>query len=207
MVETNLLTQMNPLPDIGMLFKGEMVRAILDGKKTQTRRLVKFNKQPDGTPIPEQAWVDKSYLKHGNVHCLKVPYTNDTTQRHFPNGSAGQKIWVRETHLIRANGKAVIYRADLDPIEAAGIGAMYGGWKPSLFMARKHSRITLEITQIHAQRLHEITHEDALAEGVRDRLGYAQLWEKINGSGSWAKNPWVWAFTFKPMNACPENHR
>jgi hypothetical protein len=105
-------------------------------------------------------------------------------------------------------------------VEAAGVGAMYGGWKPSIFCKRIHSRITLEITEVRVQRLHEIGKDgrhakDVLAEGITDAQiehwrkwlhpddapahTYGVLWNSINGVGSWDNNPWVWAITFKRL--------
>lgn len=146
----------------------------------------------------------------------------DVTICHFRNVPwiPKTKIWVKETHLPKNSG--TIYRADFNSVEAAGIGAMYGGWKPSIFCKRIYSRITLEIVSIGVERLQDISEEDAIAEGmVRSKehpqlwtVGvqsssnpiylYELLWELINGDGSWAKNPWVWVIEFKPV-ACSHN--
>jgi hypothetical protein len=89
-----------------------------------------------------------------------------------------------------------------------------GKWKPSIFMPRDLSRITLEITAIRVERLHSISETDALAEGCSGdcpvgyipahqagpcAYEYAQLWESINGPGSWAANPFVWVLSFKRL--------
>lgn len=100
----------------------------------------------------------------------------------------------------------VDYRADMDPIDAAGHGAFYGGWKPSLFMRREHSRITLEVESVRVERLQDITEEGAVAEGIQPFpsspsnipvMQFHDLWQSINGPDSWEANPWVWVVEFK----------
>jgi hypothetical protein len=185
-----------------------MVRAILAGRKTQTRRIIKPGQDSCGDIIlPEDPR-------------LPCPY-----------GKPGDQLWVRETFRIfdsskecscyddcqcsRHHGKPV-YRADGDP----------GGnkWKPSIFMPRAASRITLEITGIRVERLQEISRADAFCEGVstffagealaygiepktRDdgestpQRAYAAFWQSINGPASWAANPFVWVIEFPPITA------
>lgn len=188
-----------------------MVRALLAGTKTQTRRAVK---RIINTEIGD---------------CIKdvdgLPSRLDIAPKNWevcPHGQPGDRLWVRETHLPKASG--TIYRADFSEFEAAGLGGMYGGWKPSIFCKREHSRITLEIVGIRVERLQDIGYEDALAEGVEDMTAllhdewkplegesgnacarrlrwpqrlYKQLWEAINGEGSWDANTWVWVIEFR----------
>ena len=180
-----------------ILFSGAMVRAILAGQKTQTRRIIK-----PSPPRVMEAPQGHEFSVAGHDH--RCPY-----------GQPGDRLWVKETHIRR--GDSAIYRADLDGVEAAGMGAMYGGWKPSIFCKRIHSRLTLEITAVRVERLQDISMADAVAEGVEPTEGrlwksytssmafshpassYASLWESINGPGSWAKNPWVWVVEFKEV--------
>lgn len=156
-----------------------MVRAIRSGRKTQTRREIKH------TP-------DDDCPYHENGVAIGCPY-----------GKVGDRLWVKETHLPKASG--IIYRADFESVEAAGIGAMYGGWKPSIFCNRIYSRINLEIVAIRIERLKDISNEDCFAEGLPadttkgNRTWYGDLWEEINGKGSWDANPWVWVVTFKEV--------
>ena len=160
-----------------ILFNSDMVRAILDNRKQQTRRKVKLVGPPDSEPIPEHAWVDRSYEKpeHGNVPCLKVPFSDETLQRHFPPWQVGDRLWVRETwcngnglNLLLPDGRTgpkapdVIYAADETYRLPTGTK-----WRPSIFMPRWASRITLEITAIRVERLQEITAEDARSEGIQ----------------------------------------
>jgi len=162
-----------------ILFSTEMVKAILDGRKTMTRRVV------------------------------KDPYKYITIPRPSPYGRVGDRLWVRETFVIDADGMPD-YRADCD----SGVIA----WRPSIFMPRKLSRITLEITSVRVERLQEITEEDAIKEGAgpghilcsptifnpetetpKDyRTGFSYLWDAINRKTyPWESNPWVWVISFR----------
>lgn len=171
-----------------ILFSGEMVRAILEGRKTQTRRVMK----------PQPFDLIKSWPanpKNGQeIHC--------------PYGNASDRLWVRETFaeggMIRPGDK-VSYAADWG--EDARV---IRRWKPSIFMPRWASRITLEITNVRVERLQEITAADAKAEGVepflnRDatawRAGFQVGWDALNAKRghSWEKNPWVWVIEFKKV--------
>lgn len=202
-----------------ILFSAPMVRAILAGRKTMTRRIVK--PQPAG----------KQRVVEGLAHVTvgmnpaddgAVWYVGDGVSRgtevRCPYGSFGDRLWVRETFrpiMSGMNEGEWDYRAD-DP-SASGIGFI--PWKPSIFMPRQASRITLQVEAVRVERLQDITDEDAIAEGmhkfhgvgfygydpngtpgtcVGDSAGEAfrLLWDKINGNGSWDVNPWVWVVSF-----------
>jgi hypothetical protein len=201
-----------------ILFSGPMVRAFLEDHKTQTRRVVKEYIPPN---------IEQSFpfnrVKNGilTFHATEDDFPMWGKHLVCPYGEIGDRLWVRETHIRR--GDRAIYRADHDPIEAAGLGGMYGGWKPSIFMFRKHSRITLEITNVRVQRLQEITEEDAQAEGAlfhdgggighsgwrhdinhgfvyaNARTSFAKLWDSLNAKRGfgWNENPWLWALTLR----------
>lgn len=183
-----------------ILFSGPMVRAILDGSKTQTRRIIKPG------PPPCQTGDRAMYQHLDGWRYSGVHYPSAGDFEVCPYGQPGDQLWVKETHLPKASG--IIYRADFDPLEAAGLGGMYGGWKPSIFCRREYSRITLEIVSVRVERLQGISEPDAWAEGVnwKDHAGlanytarklYRQLWESINGPGSWDANPYVWVVEFR----------
>ena len=188
-----------------IIFSGPMVRAILAGTKTQTRRVVKFKpwhqieEREDGSPWP---WM----------------YDDDRAADHWlpcPYGQAGDRLWVRESFCDARQAAAgrVLYRAS---------GDTACGWKPSIHMPRFASRITLEITSVRVERLQDISEADAAAEGVTPKwepgcsgrlmeaLGgfsfrpaasaYADLWESLHGTGAWDANPWVWVVEFKRIN-------
>jgi hypothetical protein len=191
-----------------ILFRGAMVRAILDGRKTQTRRVMK-----------PQADCNSTHLGHvGYGPCVVLGMRAGMFSIPCPYGQPGDRLWVRETFVWRAGGAALLFRADFDYVEAAGIAGMYGGWKPSIFMPGWASRITLEIVSVRVERLQEITEEDAKAEGVEVKpsagiasivaggnptpaqFEYYALWESINAkTHPWASNPWVWVIEFKKV--------
>jgi hypothetical protein len=206
-----------------ILFSTEMVKAIMAGRKTQTRRVCK--PMAEACRTYPGAWIEpnSSYPEHFLIH--KWP----RAEREFSNfgrcenitcpyGVPGNRLWVRETFLLRAAGKIGVYKAELNAIEAAGFGAMYGGWKSSIHMPRRHSRITLEITKVRVERVQQITEADARAEGCdfddaeppegygeKDRptaySEYRYLWDKINAKRGfgWDTNPFVWVIEFKRL--------
>ena len=173
------------------------VRAILDGRKTMTRRIVK--PQPIGGDK-----ICKRGMGYGWIIGQLRDSENAWRDLSCPYGQPGDRLWVRETWRI-PNGAPrgwVDYRAD-DAREGFR-------WRPSIYMPRWASRITLEITDIRVERLQDISEEDAQAEGVKlhteyipmkvgfnHRQAFGGLWESINGPGSWDANPWVWAIEFK----------
>lgn len=129
--------------------------------------------------------------------------------RHLFKYEAGSALWVKETFAVipgqpYADGKEddiLVTKADCGPLHAA----LVSKWKPSIFMPRNLSRITLEITNVRVERLQDISEADAISEGVVPggrfpmcaRGVYADLWDSINGEGSWDKNPWVWVIEFR----------
>ena len=201
-----------------ILFSTEMVKAILEGRKTQTRRVIKEN-------LLRLFW-DEPILDQNE----KLKYC--------PYGQVGDKLWARETHY--SYGRWILdgfnktgsprYKFDIEPN-----GAVYFennkpspeniikksdtryGWakRPSIFLFRGNSRLTLEITEIRVQRLQEISEADAMAEGTQsvtelkgkhvqavwsERQAYKNIWDSINGkTHPWESNPWVWAITFKVL--------
>lgn len=198
-----------------ILMSRPMVRATLADRKTVTRRttgLDWLNKHPY-----YKDRVGKIELREGLWHFWDIQAGSSALpifSVKCPYGTVGDILWVRESFLYRANKTAVVYRADLSDAEAAGVGAMYGGWKPSIHMPRRFCRIKLEITAVRIERLQDITHEDACAEGFDKqssissdkviygrtwgRLGFSQLWDELNSRGySWESNPWVWAVSFR----------
>jgi hypothetical protein len=177
-----------------ILFSGEMVRATRDGRKSQTRRVVKLPSWSTGD------WEDFEIEAHTGTPVAICADTGCFADVPCPYGQRGDHLIVKETFLYRAQKQAVIYRADLDPAEAAGVGAMYGGWKPSIFMPLKFSRITLEIASEKIERVQSISQVDALKEGTQGKRSYAALWDSINGKKyPWSENPWVWVIEFRKL--------
>lgn len=202
-----------------ILFSGAMVRAILEGRKTQTRRIVK--PQPDNwmRPFPNEA--PEPYWNVGGFR-LRSDATNPLRPKH----PVGSEMWVRETWCDGYPGTRDpwLYRATYE-------GGAEHKWRPSIFMPRAASRITLEVTEVRVQRLQDISERDAIAEGI-ERIGgaasvnpwrnyrigqkgemsqhasaptrsYMTLWESINGPGSWDANPWVWVYSFERVREMP----
>ncbi|ECG8601167.1 hypothetical protein FNH69_22160 [Salmonella enterica subsp. salamae] len=191
----------------GMIFNAEMVRAILDGRKTQTRRPIKWKQ----TRFTEMAERDDGSLWPWAEDCERggdIWFT-------CPFGEVGDRIWVRET-WAEAGASAPdlkLYRAnypDHVPAHYENVPpAEEIRWTPSIHMPRWASRITLEITDVRVERLNAISEEDAQAEGVQPacyeitppeaayRVSFGEVWRGIYGEESWAANPWVWVIKFK----------
>lgn len=198
-----------------ILFSGPMVRAILDGRKTQTRRIYRGTPTIDGERHPDgsgETWTDWG----------RCPY-----------GVPGDRLWVRETWycddyrvqrgpFLEVDGakEMTVYAAD----GPAGYEDGEPKWRPSIHMPRWASRITLEVTGVRVERLQDISEADAVAEGCMSdvdqlkglshlrgsdaaralpsrllsaRDAYRYLWLDINGPGSWDANPWVWVVEFR----------
>ncbi|UYW75572.1 hypothetical protein OFY05_11420 [Pseudocitrobacter faecalis] len=171
----------------GMIFNGEMVRAILNGRKTQTRRTVKL------PHIDRDAMCELS----GNELSGELSAGN---YRNSPHGKPGDRIWVRET--FGDCGVRLVYRADTFD----GARCKVNRWTPSIHMPRWASRILLEITDVRVERLNDISECDAKAEGAPTECtligdkhypGFRSLWKSIYGDDSWQANPWVWVIEFK----------
>lgn len=200
-----------------ILFSGAMVRALLDGSKTQTRRVIKLPAAPDNLGQWEASTMggeNGGRTATGEQVPLQgvIWHTRTGKALGCPHGQPGDQLWVRETHSVvpdhdePAGYSAVLYQADGD--------APYGKWKPSIHMFREHSRILLEIVSVRVEPLNDCSDTDAIAEGIGlnasavgvqltgstetiPRAMYRDLWESINGAGSWAANPWVWVIEFK----------
>lgn len=181
----------------GMIFNGEMVRAILDGRKTQTRRPIKW-KQTRFTEIGEREDGSKWPWSEDAEHTCDFWHP-------CPFGAVGDRVWVRETwarYNIDQNSHDIAYRATTPedwPEE--------GRWRPSIRMPRWASRILLEITDVRVERLQSITLGDICKEvgcGLYDfrpaTYGFQvweELWKSIYGAENWQANPWVWVIEFK----------
>lgn len=221
-----------------ILFSAPMVRAILEGRKMQTRRVVKPLMNYSGQQVGE---IKKMDTPDACWFAILAEYPNVGASFNCPYGVPGDRLWVKETCFIwgrwRKDGlpksgrqrwgfkietpHTVIFDPNHPQIARKGTpreNCMY--WRrPSIFMPRWASRITLEITDVRVQRLQEISGEDAEAEGVfahiapyslnkvyRDQRGtkaieyFRELWDSINAKKCpWTSNPWVWAITFRRL--------
>ena len=179
-----------------IIFSGPMVRTILEGRKTQTRRVIK-PQPPKGTELDRNSF----YLG--------------------PYGFPAERLWVRESMFCGEDG-LWRYSADNGQVGVEGKDALAmvvwahhkeQDYCPSIYMPRWASRITLEITNVRVQRIQEIGEEEIIAEGVSTTLRESEavfdlahkwrtLWDSINGKRhAWSSNPWVWAITFKKMES------
>lgn len=186
-----------------ILFSTPMVQAILEGRKTQTRRVMKPQPfQHDSGWWIYEGFRPKARYNSGSRAANFPP--NEWDMLTSPYGCISDRLWVRETFLETISTDDKIhyeYRADYSKTMADDVC-----WKPSIFMPREACRIMLEVTDVRVERLQDITEEDAIAEGtVRIHRyktmvwEYETLWESINGKGSWEKNPWVWVIEFKKI--------
>lgn len=223
-----------------ILFSAPMVRALLDGSKTQTRRIMK--PQPDfdtarasiGRNIPDSAAcydgdIGGVALREGRAWAYVQP------NQHCPYGQPGDQLWVKET-TVNVEDHGYVGPVYAESYEGRG-AREYGlsptpddmievepediKLRPSLFMSRTMSRITLEIVSVRVEHLQDISEADVLAEGcTKNHNGYfwggphavsglkqlataedayRDLWESINGAGAWDANPWVWVLDFKKV--------
>lgn len=204
---------MSPTKERPILFSAPMVRAILEGRKTVTRRAVKF------PFIDRAAGCELSGNEIGP----------EEVRNNCPYGVPGQRLWVRETFATLSageyepvkphsgRGQNIMYAAT-DPLADLSISNRGYGYRPSIHMPRWVSRILLEITDVRVERLQDITEEQAKAEGVRLYTDHAELgdWWHVEGietysadprksfellwssvGGDWQSNPWVWVVEFK----------
>lgn len=206
-----------------ILFNTEMVQAILQGRKTQTRRtrnLNKVNQDPDNFTF-ESFSVDYNYMSFNN---LKTGFWQGITNA---IGVPGDILWVRETFSTQDFNRPYIYKANQfdknDPFDYSIIK-----WKPSIHMPKEACRIFLEITEIRVERLQEISNKDCINEGIKretfpptgeqcfyfypckdlrddsyldcPKTSFYSLWKSINGQKSWESNPWVWAISFERIS-------
>lgn len=204
-----------------ILFSGPMVKAILDGRKTMTRRIVKFNDKGMVCRGQHGAFIRDGiglvWRPFGGSP--EVPMPPIEVEKFSPYGVVGDRLIVRETWAHHPDGDGIIYRATDPGWDDEKTGLV---WKPSIHMPHKYSRITLEITDVRVERLHEIKtggymfKSDVQKEGCPfendpNLLGqdeaewFSGLWNKINGkSHPWESNPWVWVIEFKRMTGGPK---
>lgn len=190
------------MKETGLIFKSPLVRAILEGRKTQTRRVAKPVKHPDlGNLYTPGALL----REHEPQHVIN---------RACPYGQPGDRIYVRETFSQHPEWGQLAFRADGEEFEDADGWLWEPKWIPSIHMPKDFARIWLEITGVRLERIQDISEADALAEGARFELasidsvrigatasflsGFRNIWESTGGD--WDANPWVWAIDFKVLS-------
>lgn len=207
-----------------ILFSTPMVQAILDGRKSMTRRVIVPQPQRD---YHIDACKNGTFFIDDNTHM-------GTDMQFKPKYQPGDILWVRET-WAQASQNRIVLRADyadekaMIPYEACGMNVEVSlvRWRPSIFMPREACRLFLRVTGVQAERLQDITATDAVHEGIArhgmhnaecyaggcyngdfetacavcevPREGFRELWDSLNAKRGygWEKNPWVWVYTFK----------
>lgn len=210
----------------GIIFSGQMVRAIIDGRKSVTRRVVTLFGGPDliakARCLSGDLWRFEGHEQIQRPHL----FDNDRTflDRKCPYGVPGDRLWVRETwaapHSFDGEPPRSLMLARIHYAATEERGGLL--WRPSIFMPRWASRLTLEVVSVRVERLQEISAADAIAEGlvtwsdpprvptVHYGIEHADVWETdpckafargwdtINGKRApWASNPWVWRIEFR----------
>jgi hypothetical protein len=251
---TQIAVREKPIP-----FSGPMVRAILDGKKTQTRRVVKPQPSiaPDLLPTRAEDMLPDGSSKKFCFTIERVPGVtrylggNQFAREFSPYGQPGERLWVRETwqllHMYRdwATGQVddwTAWEGKVPKVRPPGYVTAFAGepgwgsdreergfgWRPSIFMQRWASRLSLDITAVRVERVQDISEADAVAEGVYEafadereeafsvappgessfptaRQYYERLWDSLNAKRghSWDSNPWVWVIEFARVPEAP----
>jgi hypothetical protein len=203
--------------DRPIIFSGPMVRALIEGRKTQTRRVLKEQAVGGvGAILRTLRWQWRSLTTDGYIGDVRVPY------------APGDRLWVREAHFIHpAHGQGRADGVRWGPwgglpmaVSPDGATVAYyrdgfdrsppGRWRPSIHMPRWASRLTLTVTEVRVQRLQDISEADAVAEGVAAvtledvprpaawslRQDFSRIWNTLHGPDAWDANPWVAAVTF-----------
>lgn len=204
------------MKEIPILMSTPMVQAIIEGRKTMTRRVVK--------PLTPDVDIVYSHGDHETGKHYRKSGVNGVAELGFrcPYGKPGDILWVRESWNwvdgFLGSGWYIFKASEEDSDQLR--------WKPSIHMPKEAARIWLEVTDVRIQRVQRITHKDAIAEGASDSLvysemklmtglgdwkipspfsgyqfGFLSLWCQINGCDSWLANPWVWVISFKVLSA------
>jgi len=204
-----------------ILFSTDMVKAILEGRKTMTRRVIKPQPTDAGLEFATACEGEFSAWQDDGLNLDEHSEDGGPCQRICPYGQVGDRLWVRETFVL-TNYQTPVYRADFKDVNGYYWSSIASDpkdvkWKPSIYMPRWASRINLEITEIRVERVQEISEEGAKAEGIEalkpsmccytNRYCFEVLWESINAKRgySWEANPWVWCISFKRTDEIPPN--
>lgn len=169
---------------VPLIFTPENVRAIVAGRKTQTRRVCRYQLD-DGYDV----WIEGGWLYGYNDAGVEV--------RSRAPCDVGDTVWIRETWCRNYDG-SYRYLADYrdDRSDRGDVDRIL--WRPSIFMPKEAARISLSVTAVRAELLHDITALDAAAEACETRDAYRRLWDSISGKRyPWKSNPLVWVITFK----------
>lgn len=197
-----------------IIFSTPMVQAILDGRKTQTRRVIKYDFESVYSAAIQQGIMDK-VCQYGELPSDAVEWYAKNIAK--PKYQPGDVLWVRETfcevpyehnHVPIKGGHITIpkyaYKADSER-DYTGI------WKPSIHMPREAARIFLRVKTVRVERLQDITEDEAIKEGAKAygqnncsgtsaRIAFAEIWDKTTTKHEWRTNPWVWVVKFEKIS-------
>jgi hypothetical protein len=198
-----------------IMMSTEDVQAVLEGRKTQTRRVVKEDRRGE--------WAAVNGVRNNSEYGASVPcYLHretavDDISRNimYPNYDVGDILWVRETWSpVQVLPKRYLYKADA---ENGGEGdGLPIRWRPSIHMPREAARLFLRVTDVRVERLQNISAEDCEAEGhfetapvePRPRSWFSEVWDACNAKRGygWDSNPWVWVYTFERITKEEAEH-
>lgn len=190
-----------------ILFNTEMVRAILEGRKSCTRRIVKPQQLIGMLPDKCKNGAPEEFLKEKKLmfkpHCDMTDIELINTAYKAPY-QIGDILYVRETWMDYAG--LTMYKADCDKYKLESLNFAGFGWHPSIHMPKEAARIWLKITDVRVERLQDMTDDDAEAEGCFDytstALGFPDVWDSTIKKSDldrygWAADPWVWVIEFE----------
>ena len=184
-----------------IIFSTPMVQAILDGRKTMTRRVIKDKDITNSFDID----VD------GSAYAYINPATGDSCPpTAIAKYQVGDILWVRETWSKDENGEYV-YRTNYGTTEDDSFPPSMFKWRPSIFMPREAARIFLLVTNVRVERLQDISEDEAIKEGAKAygpnncsgtsaRIAFAEIWDKTTTEHEWRTNPWVWVYEFEKIS-------
>lgn len=199
-----------------ILFSAPMVRALLEGRKTQTRRIMKAQPHWSGTAFGIPGLPSRTGFYANTEEGFKEDLLRSAIK--CPYGVPGDRLWVKEACRFRLDQDHLkpseldpkwahpTYVADFPDMKPSGCGGGVGRYRHARFMPRWASRITLEITDVRVQRVQEITEEDAKAEGFIGEWGagcageFLRTFYDLNKRAPRTENPWVWAISFRKVS-------
>lgn len=199
------------MADRPILFSGPMIRALIEGRKTQTRRILKIRGHKEFSEFgPSNTEGYDWHFRDAEMRWHDYRHADLLKRLRF---AVGDRLWVRETWTARmthgwtiADARSRMCQEEI--LYKADNGESLDGWWPSIHMPREFSRLTLIVTEVRVERLQDCSEADAVAEGCKgfvsrdgeDGLSpqeeYRDLWDQINGAGAWAQNPWIVAVSF-----------